>query len=534
MEHSVLHTVQLIGLLVATAGPVLFLVLARKLAWPKALQGLPDQWRRTSRNAAVLGAAAVTLDAFVQVAEAEGRTVFGGVELGQVCAFLGTTTVGNIAALRIACLLLAAGALAFSTRLAWCLALLALLGAAVATAFVSHAAAQPTAREIALAAQTLHLLAVASWLGVLVHWWVSRKLWLDSNAPSSTRFLAALLGRFSPWALAVVTALFISGLIGIVRFVPSISDLLFSAYGLTFTLKLLLLVPVLCAGYLNFRVIVPALQQPEGGDSVILARFRRLLELEVTAGLVVVAVAGIVGSVSPPGGEGGVTLTRHQIVAIASPRLPEAQLIDPTTFVGAAERNLFDLKYSEFMHNWSGVVVIVMGLFWWIQTSNRRSAQWASKLWPVVLIPFAAFVSYFADPEVFVLRQVTFWEAVSDPVVVEHQIGAFLILILVWLGWRDRARPPQARPLGPALPALMIFGSLLLLGHAHSSVRATQELTNLINMQHAVFGMLGLLAGTIRWFLLRGLLPARGWRHVWPLLVVLLGAFMAFCYREAV
>jgi hypothetical protein len=78
----------------------------------------------------------------------------------------------------------------------------------------------------------------------------------------------------------------------------------------------------------------------------------------------------------------------------------------------------------------------------------------------------------------------------------------------------------------------MIVGSLLLLGHAHSSFGATEALTSLINVQHAVLGGLGLLAGVVRWLELRGLFPRAAARVVWPSLVIAVGAFMAFSYRE--
>jgi hypothetical protein len=80
----------------------------------------------------------------------------------------------------------------------------------------------------------------------------------------------------------------------------------------------------------------------------------------------------------------------------------------------------------------------------------------------------------------------------------------------------------------------MILGSLMLLGHAHSSFTTTQDLTNLINVQHAVFGAFGLFAGVFRWFSLRGLVPEAQARLVWPALVIGLGLFMAFCYRETI
>jgi hypothetical protein len=80
----------------------------------------------------------------------------------------------------------------------------------------------------------------------------------------------------------------------------------------------------------------------------------------------------------------------------------------------------------------------------------------------------------------------------------------------------------------------MIVGSLLLLGHAHSLTRIPDDLTILVNVQHAVFGAFGLFAGTTRLLMLRGLVPARAARVAWPSFVIGLGVFMAFFYREVV
>jgi hypothetical protein len=132
-----------------------------------------------------------------------------------------------------------------------------------------------------------------------------------------------------------------------------------------------------------------------------------------------------------------------------------------------------------------------------------------------------------------VLRRVGFWEALADPIVLEHQIGALAVVLLVWLAWRDK-RPPQHQPLGYALAVFLIVGSLMLLGHAHSNVREDEQVANLINVQHAAFGACGLFAGTLRWLMLRGLIPAAGARLAWPLMIVALGVLMTFGYREAV
>lgn len=122
--------------------------------------------------------------------------------------------------------------------------------------------------------------------------------------------------------------------------------------------------------------------------------------------------------------------------------------------------------------------------------------------------------------------------AAADPIVLEHRIGAPMIVARAWLGLRYGRRPAAERPLGRALSGLTIVGSLHLLGHAHSSFGSTEGLTTLINAQHAVIGGLGLLAGVVRWLELRGLFPQWVARILWPSLVIAVGVEMAYSYRE--
>ena len=89
------------------------------------------------------------------------------------------------------------------------------------------------------------------------------------------------------------------------------------------------------------------------------------------------------------------------------------------------------------------------------------------------------------------------WTALTDPMVLEHRIGALMIIALAVLGYREARRGGEDRPLGRFLPALMIVGSLLLLGHAHSSFASFAALDTLINVQHAVLGGLGLTTDTL-------------------------------------
>jgi putative copper export protein len=581
MEHSVLHALQLAGLIVVLGGPVLVL----GLVWPALQrlgldaareefgQSLADNAARWVFRGALVSALAGCVDFFVQVAEVQGKSVFGGINPGLTIQFATQTTVGNFSLARLTSLLLAAAAARVPGWRKWWGVILFGTAALVFASLVSHAAAQPTNHFPAIAAQIAHMAAAGAWIGVLIHLLASRANLQSACSPADLALTADVVRRFSPVALTASSVLAVSGLLAAVRFLGTPRAALTSAYGLTLIVKLLLLVPVLFAGFVNYRVIRPALlgvakgrtgvpplregEEVEYGDrrdacptlpkqshgreegrvqnvGELLRRFGRMLELEVTAGLLVITVAGIVGSISPPGEDGAYRLTEAQVRAVLSPDWPTTAIVDPATFYGAPMRTVDDLRYSEFTHNWSGVFVCLLGIFWLLQSAGGRLGSVAGRLWPFLLLPFAVFIGLAADPEVWLLRRVSFREALGDPQVLEHQLGALLVLLLVWLGWRDRKRPEPARPLGYALPAIMILGSLLLLGHAHSTLIVTEDLTNLINAQHAVFGALGLFAGTVRWLMLRGLVPQRNGRFVWPALILALGLFMMFVYREVV
>ncbi len=125
---------------------------------------------------------------------------------------------------------------------------------------------------------------------------------------------------------------------------------------------------------------------------------------------------------------------------------------------------LDDLHYSEFTHNWSGIIVTLLGIGWMVQASGGRFSLWAGRINPFLLLPFGGLIAVLANPELWLLHYVSPWEAITNPQILEHQIGAALVFVLAWLGWRDQRQPAALRPLGYPLPVIMIAGSLLLLG----------------------------------------------------------------------
>lgn len=562
MEHSALHAFELIGQVIALGG--VFLMWG--ILWPAKkslgetgtalMEELQSSIERWIFHGALMAATASFINLFVEVAEVQGETIFGGVNMNLFAQFTTGTVVGRREVARTAALLVTTMATLMPNRAAfifparlmrafkWVLITLSILTSIFLTSMISHSAAQPTNRIADIAAQMAHIVTVALWMGILIHLLAMRR-WIEGEpGRENIRFVAEIIRRFSPLALTVITLLFVSGMFMASHLVGSVGALLTSAYGLLLLIKLGMLVPALFAGSVNFRVIRPQLiaraKDEKNGDcptnakTEVLKRFGRMLELEVTAGVLVILLAGILASVSPPGESGVYRLSKQQARALLSPSLPAAEYINPATFYDAPERTLADMRYAEFTHHWSGVMVCALGIFWLLQSVGGRLGKWAAAGWPLLLIPFMLLVLIASDPEVWLLRRVSPWKMFSDPQLLEHKMGGMILLVLVWLGWRDRRKPPTNRPLGYSLPIICILGGALLLGHVHSMVNSTEDVTNLISYQHVIFGAFMVFAGLIRWLSLRGLFPMRAGDFIWPSLILGLGIFMAFFYREVV
>jgi copper resistance protein D len=547
MGDVLLRTLELAGMFAALAAPVLVLVLVapalhvlrgdrEALAVARGLRTSAARW---GAGAALLAGLAVLVQLPARVADIQGTTVLAGVDPRMVARFALTTVTGRLALVEALALVAAAATMAWARRdplsasRAWWAAA-GLAGAAiVARSLAGHAAAQPTGRGLAIAAQLTHLVAGSVWMGVVGQLLAARLSLRGAIAPGAQRLVAAVVAGFSPLAAASAGLLAASGLFAACRYLETPGAVLTSAYGLTLLTKLALIGPLLAAAFVNARLVRPALSEARDPRPV-LARLCRVLEVEVVAGVLVIAVAGVLAAVAPPGADGALRLTSAEARALATPRLPATSIDDPMTWIGAPTRTIGDLRYAEFTHAWSGVIVCLLGLAWLLQQRGGRVGQHAGWLWPAILLPFAAFVVVASDPEFWPLGPVAIAEGLANPSVIGHRLGAGLVLLLAWLGWRAMARQAPNQPLGNALPAILIVGSLLFLGHVHQGTADAARLETLIGVQHTVLGALALLAGVVRWLELRGFLPRRVASVLWPGLIVALGAVMAFWYREVI
>lgn len=126
MEHAALHAGILLGLLLAVAGPLAgfwFVPGASSVgatpAGSKAAEGLVASLRCWTARGAVLAACAIGIDFFVQVAELQGLSIFGGLDLPLAGRFVSTTTVGRLGLAGSGLLLGAAAMAQWGGRQGW-------------------------------------------------------------------------------------------------------------------------------------------------------------------------------------------------------------------------------------------------------------------------------------------------------------------------------------------------------------------------------------------------------------------------------
>jgi copper transport protein len=186
--------------------------------------------------------------------------------------------------------------------------LLLALAVAVAQALQSHAAAARELPWLAVAAGAAHILAAGVWGGGLLALAVVVLPLAQSNGAAALGW--SMLRGFGRLAAASLAALLISGLLLVAQQVASVDALLATLYGRALMLKLALaagaaLLGLLNAARLHARVasaLARLLRRPAGWlpltDTSVLA----LVRLELAGALLVVGLAGLLGSSQPARG----------------------------------------------------------------------------------------------------------------------------------------------------------------------------------------------------------------------------------------
>ena len=159
----------------------------------------------------------------------------------------------------------------------------------------SHGAATVDIRNLALAADFLHLVASAFWIGALFHFvFALRQALRDLPDVERRECVADLVPRFSVVASLSVATIVATGIFSGWAQVTD-PEALSTPYGITLVAKVLLVLPLLFLGALNLVWVRPRLRS----DPAALGWLKRLLAGEAVLALLVLAAVGMLTSLEP-------------------------------------------------------------------------------------------------------------------------------------------------------------------------------------------------------------------------------------------
>lgn len=419
----------------------------------------------------------------------------------------------------------------------------AILGSAVIT---SHSVARMEHRGLLALLTGLHQAATAAWIGGLPYLLLALKNEPDSSA---RQHIAA---NFSRLALISVAALFAGGAGLALAYVGSWSALYNTTYGAMVGVKIILFALLLILGALNFFIVRGGESQPSTRSSSLL----RFAEVEVGIGLTIILAAASLTSQPPAADLTESRVTAHDIYERYAPRTPRlkspplSSLSEPTeqiekrmaaagspvpeSFVpgqgASAVAGPGDIAWSEYNHNWAGVIVLGIGLLSFLARTGYF--PWA-RHWPLLFLGLAVFLFLRSDPENWPLGPNGFWESFSSPDVLQHRLIVVLISAFAIFEWSVATHRIRSQAAGLVFPAVCALGGAILLTHSHALGNIKDEL--LIELSHIPLATLGIVAGWSRWLELR-LPPEDRARRIlswiWPVCFILIGCVL-LDYHEA-
>jgi len=408
---------------------------------------------------------------------------------------------------------------------------LLLLAATVST---SHSAARIEHRVLLAILTAAHHLGTAVWVGAMAYLLISLGRVEDTNEARR------LTQRYSKMALLGAATLVLAGTGMAWFYMGSWSGLYTTAYGIMLVAKVYLFLAMIALGAGNYFLVQRLASDPEP----LLARLRRVVEAEVCLGFLAVLTAASLTAQAPAV---DVTahdrLTSHEIYARLHPEAPRmsspplAALTPPSSLAVAVQDSQFvatvgsddtDKAWSEYNHHWAGLIVLIAGLL--ALLSRHRTMRWA-RFWPLSFAGLAVFILLRADPENWPLGPRPFWQSFAAPDVLQHRVGALLIVVFAAFECAVQAGKLRARWATYVFPAMCGLGAALLLTHEHSARDVKEAM--LAEMSHTPIALLGITAGCSRWLELR--LPRSRMAilasYLWPLCLALVGLIL-LNYRE--
>ena len=232
-----------------------------------------------------------------------GESLGEAVMSGALRDVLNLTQFGWVSQIRLVLAIVLAICLTFERSALWrWLALAAAVGLVASIAWTGHAASTPhELGYVHLAADALHVLAAAAWIGGLVS--LVLLLAAISRLPPLPGAVLAqdAARRFSTLGMLSAATLVLSGIVNAWILVGSFRALLVTEYGKILILKLVIFAFMLAFAAVNRLWLTPRLALPAAtmGQSDALRQLARNSTIEIALGLVIFAVVGLLGTLHP-------------------------------------------------------------------------------------------------------------------------------------------------------------------------------------------------------------------------------------------
>ena len=390
----------------------------------------------------------------------------------------------------------------------------------------------------------LHQTGAGIWIGGLP------ALLIALGAAEHSASLPGICRRFSLLAMAGVSNVLVAG-IGLSFFYIDAPNAAYgTTYGIMLLSKIALFIVLLSIGATN-KSLVDRLQL-DGDKSRLLKLLHRNIEVEIGIGFTVILAAASLTSQPPALDLPNDRLHLNEVYSRYSPRWPRfsspdvSQLKTPDRQLmkQEAERSGHLLTYvpgspplepetpegkawSEYNHNWAGLVVFAIGIL--AIASRSKRLHWA-RHWPLVFIGLAVFIFLRADPENWPLGPNGFWESFLEADVLQHRLFALLIVGFAISEWRVQSGRSRSRAAAFVFPAVCALGGALLFAHSHLLGNIREE--TLIEWSHVPLAFFAVLAGWSRWAELRSSSSRSALAWIWSTCFLLIGTVLLL-YRES-
>ncbi len=286
------------------AGTLVFRTVVAKPALPAELavaEKLQAQSLRVAWIALAVGLLSGVIWLFLQAVSMSGLPPDEAMTSQVLSTVLNQTQFGVVTEIRSVLAIILATCLAFDRfPLADWLALAAALGLTAAIAWTGHAASTLGGLgNLHLAADALHLVAAASWIGGLVPLVLLLVAAMRDDVAAAASLVRDATERFSTLGIVSVATLVATGVVNSWILVSSFRGLFVTEYGQILILKLVVFALMLAFAALNRLSLTPQLAVASGKQREAVRRLMRNSIVEIVLGFSIFAIVGMLGTLHP-------------------------------------------------------------------------------------------------------------------------------------------------------------------------------------------------------------------------------------------